>query len=212
MSIFSMDSKFMQAMSRVADLIILNIVFLVTCLPVFTIGAASAALYSVVFPMGTDEEAGVFRCYFRAFRDNFKQGTALFLILLLPAVLLLASFLVSVTLGGFLHYLSYLYIPLLLLLAFVYSYVFPLISQFSNTVKATLKNALLLSIGYLPRTLVIVALNLLPMVLFYTQTLLFYQTGFLWVLMYFSVAAYLSALLLRKVFAPYQKTEDEEKP
>ena len=77
MSFFSLDSKFMQALSRIADLILLNLVFLVTCIPIFTIGAASAALYSVAFRLGTEREEGVFRCYFRAFRNNFKQGTIL---------------------------------------------------------------------------------------------------------------------------------------
>ena len=211
MSIFSLDSKFMQAMSRIADLIILNVLFLVTCLPVFTMGAASAALYSVAFRIGTDREAGIVRCYFRAFRDNFKQGTALFLILFLPAVLLLAGLFLSQVLGGAMRYLVFLYVPLLLVLAFVYSYTFPLISQFGNTVKITLKNALLLSIGYLPRTLVVVILNLLPLVVLYTQTLLFFQTGFLWFFLYFSASAYINALLLRKVFAPSQATEEEEK-
>ena len=54
MSFFSLDSKFMQALSRIADLILLNLVFLVTCIPIFTIGAASAALYSVAFRLGTE--------------------------------------------------------------------------------------------------------------------------------------------------------------
>ncbi len=53
---FSLDSKFMQVMSRVADLIILNVIYLVTCLPVITIGAASTALYTVLPPWHRPEE------------------------------------------------------------------------------------------------------------------------------------------------------------
>lgn len=204
-----MDSKFTQAMNRLADLMLLNLLFLVTCLPVFTIGAASTALYSVTFRIGTDREEGIFRCYFRAFRDNFKQGTGLFLALFLPGVLLLVCLFLSTALGGALRYLSLAYIPLLLLLAFVYSYAFPLLSQFYGTVKLTLKNALLLSIGYFPRTVVMVVLNLLPLALFYAQTMFFFQVGILWLLLYFSAASYLNAQLLRKIFAPYQPSEED---
>ena len=67
---FSLDSKFMQAMSRVADLIILNVIYLVTCLPVVTIGAAGTALYTVCFRLGTDREGSLVKGYFRAFRDD----------------------------------------------------------------------------------------------------------------------------------------------
>ncbi|MCI6435817.1 MAG: YesL family protein, partial [Clostridiales bacterium] len=66
---FSPDSKFMQAMARIADLVILNLLFLVSCIPLVTIGAASAALYTVCFRFGTDREQGVCRSYFRAFRE-----------------------------------------------------------------------------------------------------------------------------------------------
>lgn len=209
MSIFSLDSKFMQAMSRIADLILLNLLFLVTSLPIFTIGAAATAMYTISMRMGTPREEGVFRPYFRAFRENFKQGTLLFLILFLPAVLLLVNFFFLMALTGPIRYLTYLYIPMLLLLAFVASYTFPLLSQFGNTIARTLKNALYLSIGYLPRTLVMTALNLLPLGLFYAQTLFFFQLGFIWVLLYFSTAAYLNGLLMRKVLAPYLSEEEE---
>ena len=80
---FSLDSKFMQAMSRVADLIILNVIYLVTCLPVVTIGAASTALYTVCFRLGTAREGSLVKGYFRAFRDEFRQATLIWLFLLL---------------------------------------------------------------------------------------------------------------------------------
>lgn len=211
MSVFSLDSKFMQTMSQLADLMLLNLLYLVTCIPIFTIGAATTALYSVSFRMGTEREAGIFRPYFRSFRQNFKQGTILFLILFLPTVILLINCLLTLTLTSLPHALIYLYVPMLFLLSFIYSYTFPLLSQFNNTTTRTLKNALYLSVGYLPKTLLVVALNLLPFVLLYVRTLFFLQLGFIWVLVYFSAAAYLNAKILRKVFAPYRdKAETEE--
>lgn len=204
-----MDSKFMQAMSRLCDLILLNIVFLVTCVPIFTIGAASTALYNVCFRIGTEREEGIFRCYFRAFRSNFKQGTLLFLVLLIPFLLLIFSLNFYSALDGIPHLLTYLCTALLVVMVLIYSYVFPLLSQFSNTVKGTLKNALLLSIGYLPRSIAMAVLNVLPLAILYFQTLFFFQMGVVWFLLYFSAAAYLNVMILRKIFAPYQNTEEE---
>lgn len=210
MSFFSPDSKFMQAMSRVADLVILNILFLVTCLPIFTIGAASTAMYSVCFRIGTEKEAGIFRPYFRAFRENFKQST----FMLLPLVFFGGILWVNITyfsaLSGAGHALTYLFVLLLALVVFVYCYAFPLMSQFTNSVKATLKNALLLSIGYLPRTLMMAVMATAPLAVLVFDPVLFLQMGFLWVFLYFSATAYLCCLLLRKVFAPYMPENEEE--
>lgn len=201
---FSPDSKFMQAMARVYDLVILNLLFLLSCVPLITIGAASAALYTVCFRIGTDREQGIFRSYFQAFRENFRQGTILWLI----AVVFFGAGIVNVflfySMEGPLHYLFLLMTALVVLELLIYSYAFPLISQFHNKNLPTLKNALFLSLGYLPRSLVIAVVNVFPLALAFVDPYLFLQTGFLWAFLYFSAAAYINALLLKKVFAPYQ--------
>lgn len=200
---FSPDSKFMQAMARIADLVILNLLFLVSCIPLVTIGAASAALYTVCFRIGTDREQGVCRSYFRAFRENFRQGTILWLILVLFIIAGFVNTLLLYSLEGGLHYLFLVTSVLLVLAVLMFSYTFPLISQFSNDIRSTLKNALFLSVGYLPRSLLISVLNVFPLALALVDLYLFLQVGFVWVFLYFSAAAYINALLLKKVFAPY---------
>ena len=200
---FSPDSKFMQAMARVSDLVILNLLVLLSCVPLITIGAASAALYTVCFRIGTDREQGVCRSYFRAFRENFWQGTILWLI----AVVFFGAGIVNVflfySMEGPLHYLFLLMTVLMVLGVLMYSYAFPLISQFSNKTLPTLKNAFCLSLGYLPRSLVIAVVNVFPLALALVDLYLFLQVGFVWAFLYFSAAAYINALLLKKVFAPY---------
>lgn len=208
-ALFSPDSKFMTAMSRVADLVSLNILFLITCLPLFTIGAASTALYTVLFRFGTDRERGLFKSYFRAFRDNFRQGTVLWLILALFLAASCVNTLLFYNLDGIVQYFFIPCAALAVLAVFLASYVFPLLSQFSNDTRSTLKNALILSLGYLPRSLAIAAVNLLPWGLLFCNLYVFLQTGFLWVFLYFSAAGYLNTLLLKKVFAPYLTGEEE---
>lgn len=207
--LFSPDSKIMQALSRVADLMILNFFFLLTCIPVFTIGAATTALYTVCFRLGTDREEGLTKTYFRAFRNNFKQATVLWLIFLLCIVSSGFNAALCYSQTGILHYG---YLPCLALLAaalMTAGYAFPLLSQFENGSFATVKNALLLSVGYLPRSVAVVALNVFPFGLLLVDLILFLQTGILWLTVYFAAAAYLNALLLKKVFAPYLPKEEE---
>lgn len=200
---FSMDSKFMQAMSRIADLVTLNVLFLLSCVPLFTIGAASTAMYTVCFRFGTDREQGVCRSYFRAFRENFKQGTILWLILALFLVTGFLNTFLLYSLEGGARYLFLLTGILLVLAVLMFGYTFPLLSQFSNDVRSTLKNALFLSLGYLPRSIPVVVLNVFPLALALLDLYVFLQAGFLWVFLYFSAAAYLNSLLLKKVFSRY---------
>ena len=208
MKLFSPDSKFMRAMSTLADLMLLNLAFLLCCVPVVTVGAAVTALDTVVFRLSREKGGAVLAGFFRAFRENFRAATLLWLLLVLAGgVLVLDLWLFLVVLGW--HWLMGLpFLLLLLLVFFTAGYAFPLLSQFENGLKQTLKNAFILSLGYLPRTLLITALNLFPFALLFYDLYRFLSIGFLWAFLYFAAAAYLIARLLRKVFAPYREEED----
>ena len=125
---FSLDSKFMQAMSRVADLIILNVIYLVTCLPVVTIGAAGTALYTVCFRLGTAREGSLVKGYFRAFRDEFRQATLIWLFLLLFGAASCVNIILFLSMGGWMHYLFFLFVLFLVIVVMMASYAFPLLS------------------------------------------------------------------------------------
>lgn len=201
---FSPDSKFMTVVSRFADLLLLNLVFLLTCLPVFTIGAAVTALYTMCFRLMREEYNGLLRSYFSAFKSNFRQATCIWLLLLLIVCPALFYFYVLFSMDSLLRYFGFLFILISLLAAMTASYVFPWISQFENTTGQALKNALILSISHLPRTLAIVAINLVPVIVFFISPELFLQVSFLWVALYSAAAAYMNTGLLWHVFKPYR--------
>lgn len=201
---FSPDSKFMTVVSRFADLLLLNLVFLLTCLPVFTIGAAVTALYTMCFRLMREEYSGLLRSYFSAFKSNFRQATCIWLLLLLIVCPALFYFYVLFSMDSLLRYFGFLFILISLLVAMTASYVFPWISQFENTTGQALKNALILSISHLPRTLAIVAINLVPVIVFFISPELFLQVSFLWVALYSAAAAYMNTGLLWHVFKPYR--------
>ena len=201
---FSPDSKPMQIIGRIIDLILLNIVYILTCLPLFTIGAATTALYTMCFRLMREEYSGIIMPYFRAFKENFRQATAIWGLLLaaaLPAVYYLIQML---QLKGMLRYAGFLFVLIIAGSLMAAGYVFPWISQFENGTVQALKNALFLSISHLPRTLCIIAINLIPAIVWIINADLFIRVSFLWIALYAAAAAYMNTGLLWHVFKPYR--------
>ena len=199
-SMFSPDSKIMQVIGKITDLILLNIVFLLSCLPVFTIGAATAAMYTLCFRMLRQEEGNIIKPYFRAFKENFKPATGIFAVLVL---ILVPNYLYF---DRFFHAGSpvmYLFIFIAVVTVLTAGLAFPWVSQFRNSVLQTLQNALLLSIGNFPRALAVAVINLLPALLWIANYDLFLKVSFLWLSLYFAAAAYMNAAILYPVFKPY---------
>ena len=209
-ALFSPDSKFMQAMSRVGDLLMLNLAFLLTCIPVITIGAASSALYTVCFRFHTDREGKLFRTYFQAFREEFRRGTVLWLFILVFGAASAVNTYIIYHMQGIIQWTCLLFSVLLVLILLIHAYSFPLTSQFSSSVGNTVKTALALSLGYLPRSALVTALNIFPLALLLLDLYHFLQLGVLWVTLYFAAAAYVNSIILKKVFAPYLKEEPKE--
>ena len=201
--LFSPDSKIMQFLSRLCDIAVLNLLFLLSCVPVVTIGAASTALYSVVFAMDTDREGGFFSAYFRSFRRNFWQSTLIFLVLALFGGASCMNVLLFSQMGGGIWLVLYgLALLILLVIALTAAMVFPLVSQFQNKTMAMMKNAFLLSLANLPRAMLAAVVNGIPMLLVLLSPYLFLQLGGLWMFLYFGATAYFLSRVLKKVFDP----------
>ena len=75
----NLDGKLLGALTRIFDVIVATVLFLICCLPVFTIGAAFSAVYATMIAIANDSCSSVTRHFFSVFRDNFKQATALWL-------------------------------------------------------------------------------------------------------------------------------------
>lgn len=202
---FSMDSPLWRALTKVADLIWLNILFIVCCIPVFTLGAALSAMYSVTLKMTVNEEGSISQCFFKAFRQNFKQATILWLILLVFGVFIILDFLVVPFMGGILYEIAFWFLCVIgVLYIMVFSFSFPLQSKFENSVKRTLMNALLLSFFHLfPTTIVVSLLTAVPGLIVYFVPSLILTVLPLVVLILFSGIAFLNSKLLMPVFRRY---------
>ena len=203
---FNPDAPFMQGLSKVADIILLNILTVLLSIPVVTIGAAVTALYDAMWRILRDE-GGIYKNFFLAFKNNFKQATIIWLLALVTGGLMVFSILFYV--ANSMKILMVLNVLFFLLWAFTVAWVFPLQSRFDNPVLVTIKNAVLCGLGQFPRTLVMVVLNLLPWVVFLFLTSVFFQMGFIWISVWFGLVGYLNMMLLRKPFFKMAGIEDE---
>ena len=157
MAFFSYESKFSRIMMRLAHGCYLNLLWFICSLPIVTLGASTAALYSVTLKIARDEEGDITAQFFGALRENFKQATVVWLILLALGGVLGTDIYVLIHLrasaSGVLAIILTLALAMVIVacivLAIVLMYVFPLIAYVENTNWAMIKNSLLIGTHYL---------------------------------------------------------------
>lgn len=203
---FQPDNPFFTILTRVFDLLLLNILCLICSLPVITAGAAFIALYTVIFKWMRNEDPPVVSAYFAAFRENLKKGCAM------GAVFLI----IFLVLGADLHIIGHMHSPsgslfygvILMLLAAAVSvavYAFPLAAWFENTVRSHLGNAWRLAVTHLPQTVIIAVLHLFPVLWFLLSPETFFAAAFLWGIIGAAVIAYFSSWFLAGIFLKLEK-------
>ena len=154
------NSRFGQCMTRLGDLLLLQLVFLLTSIPVFTAGAGIAALYAVSKKLHTDSISVVLPSYFAAFKANFKQATLLWLCLLASGALLFFDLRFCRTSAA--PWIGYARIAFTVLCAawyLLFLYAFPLEAWFDNTIGRHLENSIRLALSHLGTMLLITAIN-----------------------------------------------------
>ena len=211
---FNLDSPFVAFMNRVADLMILNVLFVICCIPVITIGPALTALYYVTLKMARNEESYIAKSYFKSFKLNFKQGLLMWLIdLVLIGIFALDFTVLNGKIPGIENpgtpaftVVRVILMVLAFLMLFTFSFTFPVLAKFDNTIKNTYRNAFLMSIRHFPTALVTVMLWGAVIILGY----LLPQTIIAHLLILFSLAAFISSFLFVRAFDNYIPKEEEE--
>ena len=200
--LFRMDSPLMRFLTKIADLMVLNILFCVTSIPLITIGASWTALYSVTLNMVRDEEGSVSRSYFRSFRQNFRQATLLWLgVLVVLALLVLDIRVLNGMAGGTAPGLLRVGVEILTLLGImVLQYLFPSLARFEAPLADTLKNACMMALAHLPKTALMTAavVGAVWITLINNTTI---AVGLMvWPLIGFALMAFGNSGILRKIF------------
>ena len=167
MRFFSYESRFGQLLMKLCYACYLNLLWFVCSIPIFTIGAATTALYYASLKIVRDEDNHVGALFFRSFRENFRQATQLWLILLAVGMFLGTDgyilYHLRLTSEGPVAVLWTLVLAIVIASAVVYVivllYVFPLVASVHNTNRAMLKNAFLIGTHFLFATILIFAVH-----------------------------------------------------
>ena len=201
----NMDSGIMRALAKITDIMLLQLMFILTSLPVFTVGAGLAALFSVTRKLKHDSITSTIRSYFAEFKANFKQGTIAWLLFLAAAAVLTFDILYytgqeRTGLNAVMLIAAYV---LAIVLYFIMMYAFPLMAWFENPVRLHLKNALLMSIGHFLTTVLVTVVYGLFVLLGIFVLPLFFFVGF-------SGAIYVSGKLISRALAKHSKELEPE--
>lgn len=198
----SPENKFFSFMSKIGDFITLNLLFLITCLPVITIGASCCALYFSIKKRILDKESYIFHDYFSAWKENFKNATCIrscFLILF-PVLFFFSRYFASHLTNLF---VVAAYMIFLLCFLFPLMYVFPLQTTFVNTPLHIIKNAFLTAILHLPHTIGLLAATVIPLSITWLFPQALYFTLAYWLLIGCSLTCTASVIITGKALEEY---------
>ena len=203
-NILGQDGLVYRVLTKTVDLIILNILFCVSCIPIFTIGTACTALYSVTLKMCKNEESYNVRSYVQYFKQNFKKATVVWGLCALVLLLFYMDFSILASMKSEMGVvLTTAVLAAGLFVAMVLSYVFPLMAKFENTLPNIFKNALIISMTRILYTIPVTAVNLLfVFAMFAGGTPTVYGVP-VYVIIGFALTAYVNSFLLGKVFERY---------
>lgn len=215
MSLFRVDSPIFQFLERVANIIILNILFLVCCIPVVTIGPALTALYYVSMKMVRREETGIIRDFFHSCRVNFRQGVLLFLIVVgVGSILASDMYLLlysSAIPDEYAKILLYVTGALCIVFFMIAVYIFPILSRFHVTVQGCIKASIGVAFCHLPTTVAVIAIALVPFLMLFAPVVQILQIFVpLLLLLGFSAMAYGQSWLLLRAFRRHTPDEQDE--
>ena len=201
------DSPLMIFLSNLTDIIVLNVLCFICCLPVITIGPSVTAMHYITLKIARDEEIYVLRDYFKAFKENFKQSIIAWMVFLVITAVFFVDYLILKDMGlentkVFLMIIGAIY----LLVCFTMMYVFPLMARFENSLKQTVKNAFFMSILYIFKTVIMAVIYAIPFVLLP----LHYNVLMVFLLVGLSGPAYFNSFIWKSIFKKYEPEKVEE--
>ena len=158
-NLFNMDNAFFRFMGKLFDVVALNLVFIIVCIPLVTIGPAVSALYYASVKSIRRDRSYPIKEFFKAFKRDFKQSFIVGLILVLASVIIYVDirFVVDYIKNDFTA-MRYVYLVIGLVISFISVYIFPLISRFSLKISGLFRLSFYLAIRHLLTTIVSIIL------------------------------------------------------
>ena len=214
-SFFNPKSAGTRFLTNLANLIIVNLIFMLSCIPIFTIGAAVTSLYRITIAILAGDNPAILKDYFRCFKENFLKATGLqFLYIALAAFFVFEVYMIRTMLDAQFQWTAFFPYFFLIMIVASSFYSFPLLAWFHETFKQLLKNSLLIAVTNLPITImyIVISAGLAFLIYQFTTT-----TLSIMVFMGFSTLALFYSLFLKKIFEKlgavisFKETEDTDK-
>lgn len=205
-TVFDTDNLVMRISEKILDLVTVNLLFVLTCLPIVTIGIAKISLYQTLFDIKHQRRVPVIRKYSRAFKENWKLGLQLGAIeLLVSGICLLDLLLLWNQTALPMQGLKALCLGLFLFMVLVLLAAYPLAARYQLTWRDCLQKALLVTGLHFPWFFVMGGILLLLVMVLATSVLAFLLGGMVFFLIGFSSLAYFQVGLMEKIFARYKE-------
>ena len=210
-SFLSNDSAFGRTMTKIGIMIGANLIFVFFSLPVVTMGAAWAALLHVMFKVlrGT-ETLNPFKLFWQGLKQNWKQATIVWLIVLGIAALAWVDVRFLLLMGGAMVKFRYAVYAVGAALLIGVIYVYPTMVAFSNRLTVLFRNALYFAFRKPLKLIVILFFHVAPLFLTYMDAQMRPLYAFIWSFFGFGAIAMLTAKLLVTEFIPYLPLVDSE--
>lgn len=158
--LFKIESPLFHILTRIIDIFLINVLFLLFCIPIFTIGAATTALYSVSMKMTRHEEKQILKDFFIAFKRSFVQSTVIWMVLAATGVVILGNIFLLGHLSGL---MKFFFAGMILIFTMLYGsivlFIFPYVARFKDSLKVALKNALLIGMQNMLQLVVLLFIN-----------------------------------------------------
>lgn len=202
---FNFDSPLVRALNKLFDVMWLNLLTLLCCLPIVTIGASLTSMHMVLLKLYRDEDTYVARSFFKAFVKNFRQTTLLWFSYLLIGAVLAADLWILYTDAVEMHDAVKIVMTILAVVYLISLFwAFILQSRYINPIKITMKNTLIVGLSHPLQTVAIVFLTIAPFLL-----LLFIYFGTpIFILYGLAGPGYVQCLMYSRVFDEIEHTDN----
>ena len=204
-SVFDPEGPVLQFITKIVYSVWLNILWFICCIPIFTIGPSTTALFYSCQKMARDEEGYITRSFFHSFKENFKQGTVIGLIMTVLGAILSFDAFVLLRLyktSAFWAILTAAFLVAAVAWIIVFMWIFPLLAHFENTTAAMFKNSIMLGMRFLICTVIMAVVYIaMALLIIYVMTpLIVFGMG---------TCAFLNSILLKNILIQCEKKMDD---
>ena len=204
MNFFNEDNFLHQFFLFLGKLIGLNLLWMITSIPIITIGASTTALYYCTLKLHKDRDLSTWKAFWKSFRGNFLQATLLWVLLLVAALLLfLERFAIRTMPDGMRQVFTYVLTAACILLLLFSLYIFSIVAAFENKTGKLASYAVYFIFRQPGYAAAITAITCLPMYFTLVDAELFPVYLFVWLMCGFSLTAYVDSWFLWRLYRPF---------